>query len=176
MFDWLFGKSKGGAADHVEVGGTAELLVISRKVALARGDAFTAFVDRIGTWWPKDMTWAGERLAGISIEPRLNGRATERDASGATREWGTVLSFERPSHIVIAWQKTPAGDAEPSEATASRVDVRFNAVDPQTTEIVVVHRDFPRHGDGWQGYRAKMGSKTGWPRLIELYAASAAKP
>ena len=175
MFDWLFGKSK-GAADQTEVGGTAEIIVISRKVPLPRDQAFAVFVDKIGAWWPKDMTWAGDRLAAVVIEPRRDGHAIERDAAGAAREWGTVLSFERPSHIVIAWRKTPTGDAEPTEATASRIDVRFNAIDPQVTEVVVVHRDFPRHGDGWQAYRAKMASKTGWPRLIELYAAAAGKP
>ena len=81
-----------------------------------------------------------------------------------------MLSFQRPEHIVIAWQISPNRSPEPSEATASRVDARFVVIDPQTTEVVVVHRDFPRHGEGWQAYRAAMGAKTGWPRLIDLYA------
>ncbi len=173
MFKWLFGKRGDDGAALQQAGGAADVVVVSRKVPLPRSEAFAAFVDRIGSWWPKDATWSGERLAAFAVEPRLNGRATETDSSGTVRTWGTVLSVERPSHIVIAWQKTPAGDPEPSEATASRVDVRFAEVDPQTTDVVVVHRDFPRHGDGWQAYRARMASKDGWPRLIDLFAKSA---
>jgi uncharacterized protein YndB with AHSA1/START domain len=175
MFEWLFGKSKGDAAADTNAGGNGEVAVVSRRVPLPRAEAFAAFVDRIGSWWPRDATWSGERLATFGIEPRLNGRAFETDTSGDRRTWGTVLSVERPSHIVIAWQISANRDPELSEATSSRVDIRFSEIDPQTTEVVVVHRDFPRHGDGWQAYRAKMASKTGWPRLIELYAA-AAKP
>jgi uncharacterized protein YndB with AHSA1/START domain len=173
MFKWLFGKrSEDDGGSALPAGGNGDLVVVSRKVPLPRAEAFAAFVDRIGTWWPRDATWSGERLATFGVEPRLNGRATETDTSGTSRTWGTVLSIERPSHIVIAWQIGPDRDPELSEATSSRVDVRFSEIDPQTTEVVVVHRDFPRHGDGWKAYRAKMGAKDGWPRLIGLYAKS----
>ena len=167
MFKWLFGKKHDGATAS---GGTPEIVVVSRKVKASREDAFATFVDKLGTWWPRDLTWAGENLAEIEVEPKLNGRAFERAKDGSAKVWGTVLSFQRPEHIGIAWQISPNRSPEPSEATASRVDVRFVAIDPQTTEVVVVHRDFPRHGEGWQAYRAVMGAKTGWPRLIELYA------
>lgn len=171
MFKWLFGKrdEEGGAE---AAAGTGDVVVISRKLPVPRAEAFAAFVDRIGTWWPRDYTWSGDRLATFGVEPRLNGRAYETDTSGTSRTWGTVLSFERPSHIVIAWQIAANRDPEESQATASRVDVRFSEIDPQNTEVTVVHRDFPRHGDGWQAYRSRMGSKTGWPRLMDLYAGS----
>jgi uncharacterized protein YndB with AHSA1/START domain len=166
MFKWLFGSKE----ETTTSGGTAEIVVVTRKVKATRDEAFAAFVDRIGTWWPRDLTWAGENLAEIAIEPQLNGRAFERTKDGSVRVWGTVLSLQRPEHIVIAWQIKPDRSPEPSPATASRVDVRFVAIDPATTEVVIVHRDFARHGDGWQAYRATMGAKTGWPRLVELYA------
>jgi hypothetical protein len=59
---------------------------------------------------------------------------------------------------------------EPTEGSASRIDVRFVPVDDKTTEVVIVHRNFPRHGDGWQGYRAEMGGKTGWPQIADAFA------
>jgi hypothetical protein len=38
---------------------------------------------------------------------------------------------------------------------------------------VVVHRDFPRHGDGWEKYRQAMAAKSGWPMLIDAYTRAA---
>ncbi len=159
MFKWLFGKSESAVPAS---GGTPEIVVTSRKVKVARAEAFAAFVDRFDTWWPRERRVAGGTL---SLEPRYNGKVTE---SGEAI--GAILSFNPPEQIVIAWQIGPDGRREPTEGSASRIDVRFVAVDPETTEVVVVHRDFPRHGEGWQAYRAEMGGKTGWPQMIDAYA------
>lgn len=168
MFKWLFGK-KADESGGATVGGNAEMIVISARVKASPDKAFAAFVDGFNSWWPRAFTLGGDTLAEISIEPKMNGRAIERDKSGAETVWGTVLSFYRPSHIVIAWQITPNRTIADSEAMASRVDVRFVEAEPGTTEVVVVHRDFPRHGEGWEKYRATMGAKTGWPMLIAAY-------
>jgi len=164
MFKWLFGSKDSGANT-----GSAEIVVVSRKVKATPEQAFAAFVDKFDSWWPRDRTWGKDRLAEIGIEPKLRGTCFERTTDGAISVWGTVLSLQRPEHIVIAWQIKADRTPEPTAGTASRVDIRFVAIDPETTEVVVVHRDFPRHGDGWQAYRTAMGAKTGWPRLIELY-------
>jgi uncharacterized protein YndB with AHSA1/START domain len=169
MFKWLFGKKD----DAAEVGGTAELIVVNRRIGLPVDRAFSLFVDELNTWWPRDLTWAKDRLAEVGIEPKIGGHAYERDKDGAVSTWGTVLSLRRPEHIVLAWQIRPDRTPEPSGGAASRVDARFVSVDPNTTDLVLVHRDFPRHGDGWQGYRAGMAGKSGWPRLIEAYAKAA---
>jgi uncharacterized protein YndB with AHSA1/START domain len=170
MFKWLFGKRDDSAA---EAGGTAEIVVMNRRVGAAQDRAFAVFVDEIHTWWPQDLTWAKENLDRVGIEAKIGGRAYERDKAGSLSTWGTVLSMRRPDHIVFAWQIRPDRSPEPSEASSSRVDARFVAVDPATTDVVIVHRDFPRHGDGWQAYRAEMAGKQGWPRLIEAYAKAA---
>jgi uncharacterized protein YndB with AHSA1/START domain len=159
MFKWLFGKNADAAPAS---GGTPEIVVTSRKVNVPREQAFAAFVDGFDAWWPRDHRAGG---GAITVEPRYNGRVLE---SGDPT--GTVLSFNRPEQIVIAWQIGPGGRREPTEGSASRIDVRFAAVDANITEVVVVHRDFPRHGDGWQGYRAEMGGKSGWQQIIEAYA------
>ena len=166
MFKWLFGSKDEGA----NAGSSPEVIVISRKLKATPDAAFAMFVDKLGTWWPRDLTWGGANLAEIGLEPKMNGRAFERTSDGKFTVWGTVLSLHRPDHIVIAWQIKKDRSPEPSEATASRVDVRFVSVDAETTEVVIVHRDFPRHGDDWRAYRAAMGGKAGWPRLIDLYA------
>lgn len=167
MFKWLFGRKNDGP----NAGGSPEVIVASRKVKATREEAFAAFV-MLHRWWPRELTWGGDNLAEIGLETKTNGRAFERTRDGKIAVWGTVLSIHRPEQIVIAWQIKQDRTPEPSEATASRVDVRFTSVDAATTEVTVVHRDFPRHGDGWQAYRAAMGGKNGWPRLIDLYAKS----
>jgi uncharacterized protein YndB with AHSA1/START domain len=171
MFKWLFGG--GGKKDAgEEAGGTAELLVVSRKVPAPIDKAFARFIDEFGAWWPKSYTLAGDNLAEIRIDPRIGGRAIERDKNGVETQWGTVLSFFRPQHLVLAWQIAPDRTVVPNESNASRVDVRFVEAGPDATEVVVVHRDFPRHGDGWEKYRKDMGAGEGWPSIMDRYAAS----
>lgn len=170
MFKWLFGRGK-DEGDAPEVGGTAEIIVLSKKVPGTPDEVFARFIDKLNDWWPRDLTWAGDSLQTIGIEPKVRGHAYEIDKSGARAVWGTVLSVSRPGHIVLAWQIKADRTPEANENTSSRVDVRFVAVDPATTEIVIVHRDFPRHGDDWKAYKAQMASKKGWPRIIEAFAA-----
>jgi hypothetical protein len=173
VLKWLFGSKEADAAP--EVSGNKELLVVSQKVAGTPERAFAVFVDEFDRWWPRDYTWGKDKLAEIGIEPKIGGKCFERTTDGALAVWGTVLSIQRPSHIVIAWQVKADRTAEPDERTASRIDVRFVAVEGEgVSDVVVVHRDFPRHGDGWEAYRTRMASKEGWPRLIQLYAKAVA--
>ena len=169
MFKWPFGKKD----DQPEVGGNAELIVVNKRVNVPPERAFAVFVDELDRWWPRDLTWAKDNLASIGIDPKVGGFAVERDKGGAATTWGTVLSVRRPNHLVFAWQIRPDREPEPFEGAASRVDVRFVAVESGGTDVVVVHRDFARHGDGWQAYKNSMASKQGWPRLIEAYAKAA---
>jgi uncharacterized protein YndB with AHSA1/START domain len=170
MFKWLTGRRESRAE---ETGGK-ELLVMSRKVPVSPDRAFAVFVDGLDGWWPRDATWGGDQVETIGIDPRVGGRCYERTRDGAEAVWGTVLTVSRPNHIVFAWQIRPDRSPEPNEAAASRVDVRFTASGPAATDVVIVHRDFPRHGEGWEAYRRAMGAANGWPRLMGLYVKAAA--
>ena len=175
MFKWLFGKKDEEAGGGGDTSTVKELVVVSRTVDAAPDRAFAVFVDDFGKWWPAQYSLAGENLAEIVIEPKMNGRAIERDKAGGETVWGTVLSFFRPSHLVIAWQISPERTVIDNEASASRVDVRFVAQDDGKTEVVLVHRDFPRHGGGWEKYRQQMGAREGgWPLLMDRYAKAVA--
>lgn len=171
MLGWLFGRKKdGGGAPGVEE--SRELFSLNRTVEAPMERAFEVFVDRIGEWWPRDLTWGGGDLDAFLIEPRYGGRALERRKDGSTEIWGKVLAFDRPRHIVIAWQIRPDRTPEPEEGGSSRVDVRFAARGEGKTDVLLVHRDFPRHGEGWEKYKTQMAGKDGWPRLLDLYAAA----
>jgi uncharacterized protein YndB with AHSA1/START domain len=170
MFKWLFGSSNKPAE---AASGPAELLVIERTVQAPVERAFAVFVDEIASWWPREYTWAKDNLEKIGIEAKIDGHCYERRKDGSMSVWGTVLTVARPEHIVFSWQIDPNRSPVENVALASRVDVRFVAASPETTNIVLVHRDFPRHGPGWQKYRSNMASRSGWPALLDRYEKSA---
>ncbi len=171
MFKWLFG-NKGDSGASSEVSGTKDLISISRRVDVAPARAFEIFVDEFARWWPRDYTWARDKLKEIKIDARMNGRCVEIDNDGNQAVWGQVLAVDRPNHIVIAWQIRPDRTIEPSEAQASRLDIRFSEPEPGKTDVLVVHRDFFRHGEGWEKYRADMATKQGWPMIMEAFAGA----
>jgi uncharacterized protein YndB with AHSA1/START domain len=174
MFNWLFGGKEKAAGP--EVGGPPELIVVEETVDAPAARAFEVFVDRLGSWWPREYTWAKDNLGEIGIEAKYEGKCYERGKDGAESVWGTVLTVARPEHIVFAWQINADRSAEPNVALASRVDIRFSAAGDDKTHVVLVHRDFPRHGTGWQKYRSNMASKSGWPRILEHYKRAVAEP
>ena len=77
--------------------------------------------------------------------------------------------------IVIAWQIRPDRSPEPEEGAASRVDIRLVPVEGGKTEMVLVHRDFPRHGEGWEKYKTQMAAKEAGRGSSTLYKAAADK-
>jgi uncharacterized protein YndB with AHSA1/START domain len=171
IFGKLFGRKDSATAD---VGGTKDLLTLSRKVDVPPERAFAVFVDEIGRWWPRDYTWGKERLETMQIEPRYGGKCVEITKDGARSVWGTVLAFDRPNHIVFAWQIKADRTPEESEGTASRVDVRFTDAGDGKTSVLLVHRDFFRHGEGYEEYRNQMAAAKGWPLIMDAYAKAAA--
>ena len=133
--------------------------------------AFAAFVERMGAWWPREYTWSEDALSAVVVEPRQGGRWYERAGDGREAEWGRVLAWEPPRHVVLTWQIRPDRAPEPDPAKASEVDVRFTPDGAASTRVEVEHRAFARHGEGAKAYRAGMDSEAGWPRLLALYAA-----
>ena len=95
IFKALFGRKDKNPGD-VDIGGTKDLLTVSRTLAASPERAFTAFVDEIDRWWPRERTWAKDNLAAMVVEPRYKGRCFERSKDGTIAVWGTVLAF-RPA-------------------------------------------------------------------------------
>jgi uncharacterized protein YndB with AHSA1/START domain len=172
IFKALFGRKD--SASSPQVGGTKDLLTLTQSVNVPVARAFEVFVDEFDRWWPRDATWGKDKLDRISIEPKMGGGCTERLKDGTESVWGKVLAFDRPNHIVIAWQISPERKPEESEATASRVDVRFTPGAAGGTTVLLVHRDFFRHQGDWEKYRNEMASKKGWPYLMGCFAKAVA--
>ena len=69
--------------------------------------AWQVFTEKMGTWWPLAMYKIGKANAvDAVIEPRVGGRWYERGDDGSTCQWGSVLSWEPHSRLVLSWDVT----------------------------------------------------------------------
>jgi uncharacterized protein YndB with AHSA1/START domain len=131
--------------------------------------AFIAFVERFNDWWPAVYTFAGDDLQYIGMEQYAGGRCIERDREGNELVWGEVLTFEPPERIVFSWWIQPERSIDTDTARASEIEVRF--VDERAlTRVEFEHRHLSRHGEGWEIMRTAMGSREGWPLLLQMYS------
>ena len=149
-----------------------DALIRETTVAVEPERAWTLFVDRFADWWPQAYSFSQDQLAAIGIEPQPGGRCFERDATGQTLTWGTVLAAERPARLLFVWQITMDRRIEPDTNRASEVEVVF---EPESTgtRVQLTHRAFNRHGGDWRAYLAGMGSEQGWSYCLDRFAAFA---
>lgn len=134
--------------------------------------AFATFTEGMAGWWPREYTWSAAALDTIGMEPREGGHCYEIGPAGFRMDWGTVLAWEPPRHLAFLWQIAPTRAPEPDPDKASEVEVRFEAAEPGTTLVEVEHRNFRRHGETGDDYRAGLSSPEGWTYLLDRYAAA----
>ena len=95
-------------------------------VKAPRAIAWRVFTEQMGTWWPLAVYKIGKTNAvDAVIEPRIGGRWYERGEDGSTCDWGTVLSWEPPTRLVLSWDIT--ADWQPDPSVKTEIEVRFIA-------------------------------------------------
>ncbi len=136
--------------------------------------AWRVFTERMGSWWPLAMYKIGKAPAvDAVIEPRVGGRWYERGEDGSTCDWGSVLSWEPPSRLVLSWDITADWQYDPDLKT--EIEVRFVAEGVSGTRVELEHRRLDRYGARRDEMR-EIFDKTGdWGRLLEAFAARAAE-
>lgn len=117
-------------------------------------EAFRAFFDRMGEWWPLDSHSVDpERVESCAVEGHVGGRIYESYADGSRSLWGTVRVWDPPNRVVFSWH--PGRDA----GSAQEVELRFKSTD-NGTEVSLEHRGWEmlkdRADDMWHRY------DTGW--------------
>jgi uncharacterized protein YndB with AHSA1/START domain len=133
--------------------------------------AFNVFTEGFDTWWPRGHHIGKKPLHKAVIEPREGGRCFGREADGNECQWGTVLTWDPPNRLVIAWQIAPTWqDFEPDLSKASEVDIRFTAEAGGTTRVDLEHRHFERHGKGFESISGGVAGPGGWDGLLHLFA------
>lgn len=144
---------------------------IHRTVSVATSieRAFKVFTEDFADWWPKEYYIGPEPPVTAAIEPREGGRWFQRTADGTETDWGRVLIWDPPTHLVLTWQigprETDEWDFEPDPSRATRVDVRFIADGPASTRVELTHNGFR----GRDTVHRAFDSPNGWTGILTAY-------
>ena len=147
---------------------------IVRKVIVVNAElehAFAVFTKNMGQWWPKEHHIGASPMIAVVIEPRNGGRWYERDEDGSECEWGTVLAYEPPQRLVLAWHLNGDFEFVPDITQASEVEIRFTS-QVGKTKVELEHRHFERHGDSGERLRTQVDKPEGWSYVLENYLKS----
>lgn len=135
--------------------------------------AFRVFTEGVDSWWPRGHHIGKSPMTKTVIEGRAGGRCYSEQADGTECDWGSILVWEPPHRFVMAWQVSPTWQYEPDLAKSSEVEVRFTALADGSTRVDLEHRNFERHGAGFETMRNATDSPQGWNGLLELFRAQA---
>lgn len=133
--------------------------------------AFQVFTERMGAWWPATHHIGTTPFQDVIVEPHAGGRWFERDAKGGECDWGSVLAWEPPKKVVLAWHLQPDFKYSSDKTRASEVALEFIAEGPEKTRVEFEHRNIDRHGEGWQKLRTSVDP--GWTQVLAGYVAAA---
>ena len=109
------------------------------------------------------------------IEAKTGGRCYTEQMDGTDCPWGSVLVWDPPARLVIAWQITHEWQFEPDLARSSEVEITFTPEPDGSTRVQLEHRHFERHGAGAAAMKAGVDSPNGWGGLLALYAREVEK-
>jgi uncharacterized protein YndB with AHSA1/START domain len=136
------------------------------------GAAFRVFTEEMRSWWPLDVHSRaahdrdGVKAERVVVEPWVGGRIYEVMSDGSEGGWGTVLTWEPPHRLVIAWKPNDTPNP-PTE-----LELEFIEQDDGATRVDLEHRGWERLGAA--AAEARDGYASGWVRTFdELYAAAA---
>src|SRR5712691_10906428 len=101
--------------------------------------AWQVFTEKMGTWWPLATYKIGKANAvDAVIEPRVGGRWYERGDDGSMCQWGSVLSWEPHTRLVLSWDINADWQYDPSLKT--EIEVCFIPVGKDATRVELEHR------------------------------------
>ena len=132
--------------------------------------AFAVFTDGYGRFKPPEHNLLAADIAETVFEPRVGGHIYDRGVDGSECRWARVLAYEPPDRVVFTWDISPYWQVETDKAKTSEVEVRFVAESPGRTRVELEHRNFDRHGEGWEGVREAVDGNEGWPLYLQRYA------
>lgn len=131
-------------------------------VPLDQARAFELFTRDAVTWWPIDTHAinAGE-VRDLVWEEQVGGGLYEISTTGERCHWATVLTWDPPHRLVVAWHVNP-------DRVATELEVRF-VPDGDATRVELEHR-------GWElavdGAEARARYDTGWEHVLARYVAA----
>jgi uncharacterized protein YndB with AHSA1/START domain len=124
-------------------------------------EAFRVFTTDAISWWPIDShSIHGDEVSTIVFEEHEGGEVYEITEDGKKGHWASVLAWEPPNRLVLAWNILQR------EALATEVEVRFTPQDGGT-RVDLEHR-------GWENVAEEPAEKrdsydTGWDHVLGVY-------
>lgn len=143
----------------------------SIKVKASVERAFRVYTEGYDSWWPRSHHIGKSPMKKAIIEMRKGGRCYTEQEDGTECDWGTVLVWEPPHRLVMAWQITHEWGYEPDLSKSSEVEIRFTPEAGGYTRVDLEHRHFERHGAGGESMRKGVDAPNGWTGLLQMYAA-----
>ena len=147
-----------------------------RKSIVVKADverAFRLWTEGVDEWWPRTHHIGKAPMKKIFIEGRPGGRCYSEQTDGTECDWGSVLVWEPPRRLVLAWQITHSWGYEPDLAKSSEVEVCFTPEKDGSTRVDLEHRLFQQHGPGFEAIRSAVDAEGGWSGVLRLFAAKA---
>ena len=155
---------------------TLQIAPVSKTVVVEASPqrAFAVFTAGIDRWWPKTHGIGATPVRESVLEPYVGGRWYTRHEDGTDVVVGHVRVWQPAERLVVTWEISPDWKPDPRPAFTSEVEVRFIAESGGRTRVELEHRNFERLGAAG-GEKMRRDVDGGWPRLLELFAAQAAK-
>ena len=120
----------------------------SVRVATTVERAFAAFTEEVDSWWPRPHCINGSPMGRVVFERKIGGAIYSDQEGGTASRWGTLLDWDPPNRIVMAWQVSPLWLFESDLAKCSEIEVTFRPIDDGLSTLVeLVHRALEHHGD-----------------------------
>jgi uncharacterized protein YndB with AHSA1/START domain len=123
-------------------------------------EAFRAFTSDAISWWPVETHSIHETVSEIVFEDHAGGEVYEVSSSGEKGHWATVLEWDPPTRLVLAWNILRAEDS-PTE-----VEVRF-LPDAAGTRVELEHRGWEELGES--GVTKRDNYDSGWDFVLGKY-------
>jgi len=132
--------------------------------------AFEVFTAELREWWPLVSHHIGAMTPEAAIiEPFVNGRWFERAVDGSECDWGRVIVWNPPHHLVLTWCINSRWQFDATLTT--EVDVRFTPEGDGRTRITLEHRHLDRYGTDADKIRGIFDSEGGWTGILQKYAS-----
>lgn len=106
--------------------------------------AFRRFTAGIDAWWPREHHAGPSPMRRIVVEGGVGGRCYTEQEDGTELDWGTVLVWDPPRRLVLAWRIETDGHAAPVVGRPSEVEVAFTPAGDGGTRVELEHRRLER--------------------------------
>jgi uncharacterized protein YndB with AHSA1/START domain len=144
------------------VNDVAVIEVVRKSVTVdcAVEEAFRVFTAEATSWWPVGShSLYGDTVKDVVFEEREGGEVYELTESGEKGHWATVLAWEPPHRLVLAWEVSPS-------VIGTQVEIRFLPEEART-RVELEHR-------GWEHVAAEAPAKrddyaSGWDFVLGTY-------